>query len=156
MKSKISLLLFFTVLNTLGQTATNINPTIDAIEKYFELTRENVQLSLNKNSFISGENIWFKGTVVDKKTLIPNVFTTNVLLNLVNSDGKILETQLVFADKGIFSGQIIVGKNLPSGKYYLQVFTNFMNNFSENESTQCSITIYNPNLDNFADRKSVV
>ena len=148
-------LLFFTYQLLLAQTDANQNIAVDAIEKYFELERENIHLSVNKNAFMTNESIWFKGTVIAKKSQLLYPFTANVLVNLIDNDGKIIVNQLVYAEDGIFSGSIPLDKKIKSGTYFLQVYTNFMNNFAENESTVYKIKIYNSDEDNYMPSSAV-
>ncbi len=140
---------FFVLQCVVSQTNENQNISIDAIQKYFELERENIHLSVNKNAFMSNESIWFKGTVIEKKSQLIYPFTSNVHVNLVDSSGKTIVSLLVYAENGIFSGNISLNSKIKSGKYFLQVYTNFMNNFAENESTICKIQVYNSDEDNF-------
>lgn len=144
-------LLFFTQM-LLSQSS---NATADAIEKYFELERENIQLSVNKNTFTTGETLYFKGTVIEKKSQLVFPTTTNILVNFIANDGSIINNQLVYANNGIFSGSILIDKKMPSGAYYLQVYTNFMNNFIENEATEYKVQIYNLEQENYFPKKTV-
>ena len=115
-----------------------------ALDNYYELERENIHLHLNKTVFLSNETIWFKGYIYDKKTNSLNIGTTNVYISLYNSERKELSNNLFFASNGTVDGQLNLPKELESGMYYLHVYTNFMNNFEEDESTYQEIEIINP------------
>ena len=115
-----------------------------ALDNYYELERENIHLHLNKTVFLSNETIWFKGYIYDKKTNSLNIGTTNVYISLYNSERKELSNNLFFASNGTVDGQLNLPKELESGIYYLHVYTNFMNNFEEDESTYQEIEIINP------------
>jgi hypothetical protein len=52
--------------------------------------------------------------------------------------------KLLFANNGTFTGKFELTEKLHSGYYYIQVYTNWMNNFIENESTIQKINIINP------------
>jgi hypothetical protein len=116
-----------------------------ALENYFLLERENINLHLNKTTFLSNEKIWLKGYVVNRKTNQPFFNTTNVFALLYDDKGNKLFEKLLFAGNGTFTGNFELDKNLHSGDYYIQVYTNWMNNFWENESTVQKIKIINPN-----------
>jgi len=58
-------------------------------------------------------------------------------------NGQKIATQLYYGEGNLFEGRLKLIKSIPSGKYYLQVYTNFMNNFSENESSVYEISILN-------------
>lgn len=87
--------MFFVPQFVKAQTNADHNVTIETIKKYFELERENIQLSMNKNAFMTNENIWIKGTVISKKSQLICPFTSNILVNLLDIDGKMIINQLV-------------------------------------------------------------
>ena len=126
-----------------------------AFDEYFKMDRENIHLHLNKNLFLTDEAIWFKGYIVEKKTNMPYTPTSNVYISLIDINGQKITTQLFFAENSIFEGQIKLNSKLTTGKYYLQVYTNYMNNFSEDESSIYEITIINASENNYADTKAI-
>ena len=87
--------MFFVPQFVKSQTNADLNVTVETIEKYFELKRENIQLSMNKNAFMTNENIWIKGTVTSKKSQLIYPYTSNILVNLLDIDGKMIINQLV-------------------------------------------------------------
>ncbi|WP_026704075.1 hypothetical protein [Flavobacterium soli] len=112
-------------------------------ENYFNLERETIHLHLNKTIFLNNETIWFKGYAINRKNSKP-FFTTNVFLLLLDEKGNQISEQLIYANNGNFSGKIELENNMNSGNYYIQAYTNWMNNFSEDESTISKIAIINP------------
>ncbi len=110
---------------------------------YFFLERENIHVHLNKNVYMTNEQVWFKGYVFHRKKNIPFFSSVNIYASLIDTEGKILETQLVYGNIGSFSGSFNLNSNLKSGKYYLQFYTNWMNNFIEDESSVYEIAIIN-------------
>lgn len=111
---------------------------------YFFLERENIHVHLDKNTFMADEKIWFKGYVYHRKKNIPFFSTINIYASLLDSDGKTLDNQLLYGNIGSFSGSFTLGEHLKSGKYYVRFYTNWMNNFTEDESCLQEITIINP------------
>lgn len=126
-----------------------------ALNDYFKMDRENIHLHLNKDTFLTDEAIWFKGYIIEKKTNIPYVVTSNVYISLIDTNGQKIQTQLYYAENSVFDGRIKLNSKLTTGKYYLQVYTNYMNNFSEDESSIYEITIINPIENNYADTKII-
>jgi hypothetical protein len=110
---------------------------------YFTLNREAIHLHLVKSTFFNEETIWFKGYVINRNNSNPNI-STNIYVALLDEKGNKISSQLVLANDGIFTGSISLNNNMASGRYYLQSYTNWMNNFSENESTITPIDIINP------------
>lgn len=127
--------LFFFIQFTKAQIT---SPTKDAIvlafENYFEQDRENIYVQLDKKLFFTHESIWFKGYVYNKKLNTPFYSTTNVYVQLMSESGEIITNQLLYSMNGVFSGKIKLDKKIISGYYYLQFYTNWMNNFVEDES----------------------
>lgn len=120
------------------------NTKIDeSLINYFKLDRENIYLHLNKSTYLSNETIWFKGYIIEKKESKLNFETTNVYISLLDENNLEISNQLFYASNGVVLGQIKINKSLPSGKYYIHIYTNYMNNFNENESSVQSLTIIN-------------
>ncbi len=64
---------------------------------------------------------------------------------LYNDEGTELEKKLFFAQNGVVSGSIDLGTNVEPGSYYLRAYTNWMNNFPEDESfVALPINVVNP------------
>lgn len=143
--SKISLLflVLFSQTNYSQSLEKNVNIE-EKVKNYFNLTRENIHLHFNKETYINNETIWFKGYVIDKVSGILNIETTNVYVSLLDTEKKVIGTKLQLSNFGNFKGNWELDKNLPSGTYYIHAYTNFMNNFLENESSLFKITILNP------------
>lgn len=117
----------------------------NAIAGYFELDRESIHAHFDKKIFFSNEEIWFKGYAFNKKTGTPFFETTNVFAVLYDDKGKSMGEQLLFSYLGTFSGSFKLGPALPSGRYHIQFYTNWMNNFSENESAVYPVDVINVN-----------
>jgi hypothetical protein len=118
---------------------------VKAFTNYFSLERENIHVHLDKSRFLTTESIWFKGYIFNRKINRPFFSTTNIYAVLIDAEGKQLETQLLYGNLGSFSGKFALNENLPSGKYYLQFYTNWMNNFTEDESAVYEVDVTNVN-----------
>lgn len=113
------------------------------INDYFFLERENIHVHLDKNVFLSNESIWFKGYIYHRKHNIPFYSCINIFASLIDEKGNIVETKLLYGDLGCFTGSFTLNENFKSGKYYLQFYTNWMNNFTEDESAVYEVTVIN-------------
>ena len=122
---------------TFGQNFSNSSKEkiTSSIINHYKLDRENIYLHLNKDSYLSNETIWFKGYVIDKKESKFNYQTTNVFVNVYDNNKTEVKKHLFYSSNGIIVGQIKLDENLESGTYYLHAYTNYMNNFPEDEST---------------------
>ena len=114
-----------------------------AVTDYFTLERENIHVHLDKNIFTIDEAIWFKGYVFHRKKNVPFFSTINVFATLLDEEGKVVDSHLAYSNIGSFTGSFKLDKKLKSGRYYVQFFTNWMNNFTEDESYMYPITIVN-------------
>ena len=147
MKSLIKIKILFLVLLTqlsMGQTNENFIKISEKLESYFSLKREVISVQFNKSTYLTNEKIWFKGYVLDRKTKNLDSSTTNVYFQLFNDKGEEISKQLLFCFNGTFIGDQILDLKLASGKYYARFFTNYMNNFKEDESSVYEIEIINP------------
>lgn len=116
----------------------------EKLKKYFNLTREEIHLHFSKDTYISNESIWLKGYVIDKSSGLLNKETTNVYISLLDAQKNVLGTKLFLSTQGVLNGSWQLDKDLKSGTYYIHSFTNFMNNFEENESSLFKLEILNP------------
>ncbi|HLP64019.1 hypothetical protein [Flavobacterium sp.] len=131
------LIIFFQILffDANGQSNLTTKEKItSAFENYFKMERENIHVQLDKTIFFTNESIWFKGYVYNKKLNLPFYTTTNVYLQIFDDSGKKIDSQLLYCMNGVFSGKIKLNSKYKSGYYYLQFYTNWMNNFIEDES----------------------
>ena len=126
-----------------------------AISDYFKADREGLHLHLNKVAFLAGEKIWFKGYVVRKQSRQPYGETTNAYVSLLDSKGQRVVNTLQFCENSLFSGYVDLPENLNPGVYYVQAYTNFMNNFTEDESSIYPITVMNPESTEFYDPNTI-
>lgn len=122
---------------------------------YFALDRESIHLHLNKTVFITPERVWFKGYVINRKTRQPSLKTTNVYADFYDQKGNKLAHKLLFCSKGNFAGFFDLGENLESGEYYIHTYTNWMNNFTEDESYNTKIKVINPAQGNWEPNKNI-
>lgn len=140
------ILLCLLVFSAYAQEST-LNPTqqhiSEKLQRYFALDRETIHLHLNKNVYFNSERIWFKGYITEKKGRSTHP-TSNIYVSLLDNTGHHIATQLYFAEQGIFEGHLNIPDQLPSGTFYLRAYTNFMNNFSEDESAVYRVTLVNP------------
>ena len=115
----------------------------ESYESYFELPRESVFLHLNKSTYVVGEELWFSAYAYDRKSALPFTQTTNLHVVLYNEQGKPLEDRLVMTVNGFARGNIPIDSTYNSGDYYIKAYTNWMRNFSEDDSFVQKVEIIN-------------
>ena len=156
MQSKFKLLFVLALslsVKTFSQAPDTKQVIAEKLNSYFALERENIHLHLNKDTFSTEESIWFKGYAYNRKELVPFFSTMNVFVALYDQTGTKITQQLAYSNTGTFDGAFKNLENLPSGNYYIQVYTNWMNNFQENESGIYPIKIINAETPNFFDTR---
>ncbi len=136
------ILVFFSFVRIFAQQDIDTIPR-DANLNYFKSTRETVFLHLNKSTYISGEEIWFKGYVYDRKKNKPFLKTSNFNIEIFNSQGKEIYSGLFLGYQGITKGNIRVDSTWTTGNYYVRLSTNWMNNFIEDDSYTKKIKLVN-------------
>jgi hypothetical protein len=151
LKIYFSLLLLFNYNFIFSQLNITQESVSSKLADYYKFERENIHLHLNKVSYITTETIWFKGYIIEKKIKSPYSVTSNVFINFLDSNGNKISNKLFYAENSTFQGTFKLDESLKTGKYYLQVYTNFMNNFSEDESSVFEVNIINPNEKNTID-----
>jgi len=107
-------------------------------EKYF--------LHTNKTAYFPGENIWFKAYIVYDIANTPYYKTTNLHINLYNSEKKLIDNKLFFVENGITNGNIQLSKNLTAGTYYIELTTQWNKNFKNLNITPIQILTSKENI----------
>lgn len=142
--TSIALLTFFICITALSQ-----QKKIDSsYTKYFKNNREIPYLHLNKTSFLKGEEIWFKAYVLDLNTQRLHENTSNLYCGIYDDKGELKEKKMLYVKKGISSGSFKIDSTYTNENYYIKAFTNYMNNFEEDESFLQKITIINNQIKN--------
>ncbi|WP_282018134.1 hypothetical protein [Salegentibacter mishustinae] len=142
--------LFFIVFSGQAQNKiTNEKELKEKYTEYFSLNRETVYLHLNKSTFLPKENIWFAAYVVNQLQGLPSLETTNLNIELYNSQGEHLETKTLFINGGKGTGffELEPGKYRP-GNYFIKASTKYMNNFKEDLSFVANFKIEGQNESN--------
>lgn len=145
MKHPICLIVLLFTTFSFSQNAEKQQKIKTNLEEYFHFERENIHVQFNKTIYISNENIAFKGYVFNKQSSLPNLNTTNVLLVIYDAQGQVIQRHLLYASLGSFDGILTLDEKTAFGKYRFQFYTNWMNNFMEDESFVQNIEIINKN-----------
>jgi hypothetical protein len=135
----------FILSPSFSQTNNNQEKIKNYIQNYFLYDRENIHVQFNKNSYVNNEDLAFKGYVYSKNNNTLNNNTTNVQLVIYDEQQKIVQKQLLYANAGTFAGGIHLNDTLKSGLYYFRFYTNWMNNFKEDDSFTQTIEIIDKN-----------
>ncbi|MFK7812520.1 MAG: hypothetical protein AB8B59_08500 [Maribacter sp.] len=144
MKKVIAVLFLLSTLHVVSQSIISVtNYIVEDYEYYFKTDRKSVHIHLNKNSFITGEHIWFSTYVFNHTKNLPSKEDEYVFIDLINDTGDVLDSKAVLFKNGFGKGDLFVDESFKTGKYFLQVYTSNMQDFEEDESTVYPIQIRN-------------
>ena len=141
---KQTLFLFFTLSFSILFSQENITEKIITPFQKDALYREKVFLHLNKSTYFTNENVWFTSYIVEDKSNSPAPYTTNLHVNLLDENGEIIESKTIFINEGVGFGDFFIKPTYNSGKYFIQSFTNYMQNFGNENVFLQEIEIINP------------
>jgi hypothetical protein len=102
------------------------------LSKYIRhISSQKVYLHFNKSHYQAGEVMWFNAYLLNSVTHLPDTSRSNIYVDLINSDGVIMERRLLLSENGISEGDISLPLTLPDGNYRLRAYTGWMRNFGE-------------------------
>ncbi|MCO4293609.1 hypothetical protein NF867_12105 [Solitalea sp. MAHUQ-68] len=114
---------------------------IDPYSKYFAQKRERVYLQVNRSSYLSGDNIWFKAYVYDPANRSSSMETNKLYAELFDNNGKLVERKILFISEGTSNSFFRLNHDSKSGTYTLRAYTNWMRNFNEQTFATQTITV---------------
>ena len=144
LKSLLFLLFIISPYDIFSQE--NFNSLITERIQKDALFREKVFIHLNKTTYFTDENIWFTSFIAGDDDNIPSYYTNTLYVNLLNHNGDIIEHKNIFITKGVGIGDFLIDNKYPPGKYYIQGFTNYMQNFGPENVFIQEIEIINPTI----------
>ncbi|CAM3679862.1 hypothetical protein FLGE108171_10325 [Flavobacterium gelidilacus] len=133
----------FLFLTSNAQEQDNHSLITKSVTEYYSLASESIHLHFNKSIYLTNETIWFKGYVIDKKSNGLNYSTTNVYVRILDEDKNEIVSKLFLTSNGIIIGHLELDESYASGTYFIHTYTNFMNNFEEDESSIFPVEIIN-------------
>lgn len=91
--------------------------------------QEKVYLHFDNTSYFMGESIWYKANIVNAETLIPNVRSKVLYVDLFNQEGVIVKRNRHYIEEGMCSGSFYLPDTLNAGYYEVRAYTAWMLNF---------------------------
>jgi hypothetical protein len=157
MIKKLKPALLFLILVVIQQRTNGqmpVNLTADLSKKFLYYTesvpREEIYVHSDRNSYVSGENLWFNIYLIDRQSLKPSSLSKIAYFELLNSENRPVAQKKILLAGGFGPGQIVLPDTLSSGTYTIRAYTNWMKNFLPVNCFSKDIQIYNA----FSSRKS--
>ena len=130
MKTKSLLITFLSLFFTLHTHADAID-SLEAVLRDKPQIQEKIYLHLDNNCYFLGDTIWYKAYVVTADNLHPTNLSRLLYVELLNSDGFVVERQhVIVSDKGQTCGQFALSDSLYSGYYEIRAYTKWQLNFN--------------------------
>lgn len=145
MKKYLFILLLFSAYNRVnGQVISHI-----ADKKTYEtIPAEKIYLHYNTSLLFSGDYLYFKIYCLEEPTLQLSKLSKIGYVILINEKKEKIFSQKVYLENGEGSGDFFIDTKVPSGKYKLISYTNWMQNNEGNNYFQADICIINPFQEN--------
>lgn len=145
MKKYLFILLLFSAYNRVnGQVISHI-----ADKKTYEtIPAEKIYLHYNTSLLFSGDYLYFKMYCLEEPTLQLSKLSKIGYVILINEKKEKVFSQKVYLENGEGSGDFFIDTKVPSGKYKLISYTNWMQNNEGNNYFQADICIINPFQEN--------
>lgn len=105
--------------------------------------REKISALLSQEDVFTGEILWFK--IYCSSILFPGEKLSSIaFIELVSSKNTSILRKKILLEHGGGTGEFKIPDNLPTGIYYILVYTNWMKNFGEESFFRKEIIIVNP------------
>ncbi|MFA5738059.1 MAG: hypothetical protein WC902_04635, partial [Bacteroidales bacterium] len=127
-----------------AQDITGIESALYSFERFSTLlSPEKVYLHTDKQVYCTGEYIWFNAYLTNNScfSLLPE--SNYIYAELIHRDTILSRVKIKRCVEG-FPGRIPLQTDLPSGKYILRAYTDWMQNFPEIYMFHKEITLINP------------
>jgi hypothetical protein len=116
----------------------------DSSENFTKQIAEKVYLHIDRISYTSGDDIWFKAYVIDPSTNRLSLNTNKLYVELIAPDAKIIQHRTVRIENGTGHGDFKLNDSIPSGRYRIRAYTNYMRNYDEQFFFLKEITVLSP------------
>ena len=119
----------------------------NTIKRYFttidNIFKEKLYLHIDKPFYGAGDNIWYKGYLLNGLTHRDNSPTNFIYVELYNHNDSLIIRQKIRRDQNNFTGNIEVPAEIIPGDYYLRSYTSWMLNWDSDYFYQKNLKIGN-------------
>ncbi|MFT3705647.1 MAG: hypothetical protein QM802_24980 [Agriterribacter sp.] len=104
---------------------------------------EKIYLHVDRNFYVSGEILWFKAYVTDGVVGYTSDISKLAYVEIIDKDDKPFLQVKTALTNGLGNGSFYLPGNMPSGRYKIRAYTNWMKNFDAGFYFEKAITIVN-------------
>ena len=105
---------------------------LDSVVSYFHQLQgthqEKLYLHLDKPYYGAGDNIWYKGYLVNATSHLENPKSNFIITELINRTDSVILRKKIRRDSLGFQNAFTLPSTLPAGDYYIRGYTNWMQN----------------------------
>ncbi|MFW6226921.1 MAG: TonB-dependent receptor plug domain-containing protein [Bacteroidota bacterium] len=116
---------------------------------YNTFQQEKVFLHLDKETYSIDEQIWYKAYLVNATTHIPEARSTNLYIEVTNSDREMFQLQRLNVNNGYAHGDMSLPDTISSGYYHIRAYTAWMTNFDRTLIPSYTVYISNPHYQKY-------
>lgn len=114
-------------------------------EQYYEYPQEKIHVMTDRNHYMGGDTIWFRGFIVSSSTHEPVAVSKYMYVEFRTPYNTVDQRIKVIERDGVYAGYIPLDMRVAEGDYTLVAYTNFMNSagettFSKSRSTYATHT----------------
>ncbi|WPP50069.1 TonB-dependent receptor [Catalinimonas niigatensis] len=129
-----------------------IKSLLNTIEQKLQTYRvnyhpEKIYVHLDKPQYVVGETVWFKAYLVDAATSKPVSGEELVHVELVNTEGKVVQDIQLKSVDGQVAGSLSLLDSLIAGEYQLVAYTDWMRNFDDEPFFRKTIHVWEVNAE---------
>lgn len=110
--------------------------------------QEKIYIHFDKPYYAAGDDIWFRGYLVNALTHQPSELSRVMYVSLISPADTIVQRLALRKDKGNFNGSFQLDDALPAGQYRIRAYTNWMRNLGPDFFFEKEISIGNSRLSN--------
>lgn len=144
--SKLPVLVIIFIIGFILKTNAQDTSIEQTYTSFYKYPREKIIAQLNKTIFLPGESIWFQAHLIDPKTSKTSDISSNVYVGVFDTSGNLIKHELIFAENGLASGNIVIDSTFAGNQFTLKMFTRWMLNFDENLDFNQQIFVVNDDL----------
>jgi len=111
-----------------AQNQTTQQDIWNGMPRFKTLPQEKLYLHFDKPCYVAGDRMWFRAYLVNANTHQPDTASCAVYVELVNSCDSLIRRIKIPAQKGVYSGSILLNEETPEGVYSVRAYTNWMKN----------------------------